>query len=820
MANMQQASTSGTQIDKAPVYDSDGSVEVHEYDNCYNNEIFNMFIQEEQYTKLLRPIPKPHQVQQNDSNVISVVSSMEQSRGTVEQNPAIVEVTRAYFESLYYNLEIEFKKFNKVNHKMNETNTELTAELARYKNQEKCFEINHEKYDKLERCYPKSVYQEQCHTKKINALHLSFTKTIMTLNEEITNLNNQLSKEKSTVSSLQEEKKKLKSDFKIHEDKLLDKQIQLENKIKELDHILVKMGQSIQTKHMLSPKPYSFYHTEQKMDLVYQNPFYLKQAQQKQQSLYNGKVLLEKHDPPTVYDSEEKLQLAQESRLKMKLLKKEIKPENYAKINQLSGGGLSKIDELHALSKPITSNLIPTPQESKVVKNDNMIALGMFKINPFKTYREEKCVPNKPIKASVRTKPIAVSQPHVITKKDVNSDSNGLSSTGVDVTTKTRRLQPSCNKKNDRVPSASIGSCIKNKEVEVEEHHRNLLLSKNKKHMSFECNNVKLVIRNDKSDVVCAMWKSKMASHPPKPVPNSKQRLHLLHMDLCGPMRVESINALCYPKNDREDIGKLAAKGDIGFFLGYSANSYAYGVYNRRTKKIMKTMNVTFDELSAMAFEQSSSKPGLQSMTSGQISSGLDLTYAPSIITTQKPTERELDLLFEAMYDDYIGGQPSSATRTAPAAQAPQVIQTLTASTTTTTETAPTPTNSSSQATNIPNKSQDVDKLETQQHVQQQDNQASLQPEVVANNVLNAMLDGNTFINPFALPSISVAESSSSQYLFKNKHDEENTVIKNKTRLVMRGYRQEEGVDFEESFALVARIEAIRIFFAYAAWNG
>ncbi|GJT72584.1 integrase, catalytic region, zinc finger, CCHC-type containing protein [Tanacetum coccineum] len=43
MANLQQASTSGTQTDKAPVYDLDGSTEVHEYDNCYNNEIFNMF---------------------------------------------------------------------------------------------------------------------------------------------------------------------------------------------------------------------------------------------------------------------------------------------------------------------------------------------------------------------------------------------------------------------------------------------------------------------------------------------------------------------------------------------------------------------------------------------------------------------------------------------------------------------------------------------------------------------------------------------------------------------------------------------------------
>nr|GEX51588.1 hypothetical protein [Tanacetum cinerariifolium] len=107
--------------------------------------------------------------------------------------------------------------------------------------------------------------------------------------------------------------------------------------------------------------------------------------------------------------------------------------------------------------------------------------------------------------------------------------------------------------------------------------------------------------------------------------------------------------ALCYPKNDREDIGKLGAKGDICFFIGYSVDSCAFRVYNRRTKKIKETMNVTFDELLIMDFEQRSSKPGLQSLTSGQISSGLVLTYAPSTITNQQPTEGELDFLFKAM---------------------------------------------------------------------------------------------------------------------------------------------------------------------------
>ncbi|GKC33059.1 hypothetical protein Tco_1040353 [Tanacetum coccineum] len=82
--NLQHASTSGTQSDKAPIYDSNRSAEVYLSENCYDNDIFNMFTQEEQYTKLLKPIREPHQVPQNDSNVISKVSSMEQGGGRVE----------------------------------------------------------------------------------------------------------------------------------------------------------------------------------------------------------------------------------------------------------------------------------------------------------------------------------------------------------------------------------------------------------------------------------------------------------------------------------------------------------------------------------------------------------------------------------------------------------------------------------------------------------------------------------------------------------------------------------------------------------------
>nr|GFD32510.1 hypothetical protein [Tanacetum cinerariifolium] len=144
------------------------------------------------------------------------------------------------------------------------------------------------------------------------------------------------------------------------------------------------------------------------------------------------------------------------------------------------------------------------------------------------------------------------------------------------------------------------------------------------------------------------------------------------------------------------------------------------------------------DELSAMAFEQRSSKPGLQCMTFGQISSRLNLTYAPSTITTQQPTEGELNLLFEAMHDDYFGGQPSATVENVSTVQEPQVRQTSTASTTIA-DNVPIPTNSSSHATNILITSQDVDELNP-----------------------NAMVDGNTFVNPFANPSTSTATASSS----------------------------------------------------------
>ncbi|GJY64352.1 retrovirus-related pol polyprotein from transposon TNT 1-94, partial [Tanacetum coccineum] len=69
--------------------------------------------------------------------------------------------------------------------------------------------------------------------------------------------------------------------------------------------------------------------------------------------------------------------------------------------------------------------------------------------------------------------------------------------------------------------------------------------------------------------------------------------------------------ALCYPTNDNDDLGKLDAKVDIVIFVGYAPAKKAFRIYNKRTQKLIKTIHVTFDELTAMASEQFSSGPGL-----------------------------------------------------------------------------------------------------------------------------------------------------------------------------------------------------------------
>nr|GEV84591.1 hypothetical protein [Tanacetum cinerariifolium] len=135
----------------------------------------------------------------------------------------------------------------------------------------------------------------------------------------------------------------LKNDFKKEESKNIDREIALEQRIKHLDNIVFKRGQSAQTVHMLT-KPRFFYDHTTKQALGFQNPFYLKRAQELEPKIYDGNVI-KKTNAIVIYDIEETLMLAEEGRSKMLLkpkdpmmLQKKVNttPVDYAVLNQLS----------------------------------------------------------------------------------------------------------------------------------------------------------------------------------------------------------------------------------------------------------------------------------------------------------------------------------------------------------------------------------------------------------------------------------------------------------------------------------------------------
>ncbi|GKA44253.1 retrovirus-related pol polyprotein from transposon TNT 1-94 [Tanacetum coccineum] len=152
----------------------------------------------------------------------------------------------------------------------------------------------------------------------------------------------------------------------------------------------------------------------------------------------------------------------------------------------------------------------------------------------------------------------------------------------------------------------------------------------------------------------------------------NKTPYELMHDKKPDLLFLHVFGSLYYPTNDSEDLGKLNAKADIGIFVGYAPAKKAFRIYNRRTQKIMETIHVTFDELTAMASEQFSSGPGLQSMTPATSSSGL----VPNPIPQQPcnpPNRDDWDRLFQPMFDEYFN-PPTIVVSPVPVAAAPRAV--------------------------------------------------------------------------------------------------------------------------------------------------
>nr|GEW40825.1 Gag-Pol polyprotein [Tanacetum cinerariifolium] len=424
----------------------------------------------------------------------------------------------------------------------------------------------------------------------------------------------------------------------------------------------------------------------------------------------------------------------------------------------------------------------------------------------------------------------------------------------------------------------------------------------------------KLIFVKDHLCCSYELGKSKRKTYQTKTTPSSKRWLQLLHMDLCGPMRVESTNgrkyvlliiddysrytwthflrsrdetpkvlidflklvqrglhaqvrivrtnkgtcslviprhektpyhiindwkpsvkffhifgSLCYIVRDGENIYKMKEKDDACIFVGYSTQSRAYKVFNKRTRVIVETIHVNFDGLPHMASDHVSSDlvPQCQrtvlehdSLSPGRHSQ--ENVPQPAGIET---TSNELDLLFSPMFDELLNGSTQVVSMYSAITTADDPNQCQQQHTTPlNTQTTPDPTCQVSTEPPTVTSTENINQVES--------------------ITKNAQVEDDGFINIFCTLLQDIGETSSHHeelhqfdrldvwelvdrplcknvinmnWLWKNKRDEENTVIRNKSRLVAKGYAQKEGVDFEESFAPVARLDAVRLFIAYAA---
>ncbi|GJY73561.1 retrovirus-related pol polyprotein from transposon TNT 1-94 [Tanacetum coccineum] len=436
----------------------------------------------------------------------------------------------------------------------------------------------------------------------------------------------------------------------------------------------------------------------------------------------------------------------------------------------------------------------------------------------------------------------------------------------------------------------------------------------------------------------CELGKAKRKSFHTKTTPISKRRLQLLHMDLCGPMRVESINGKKYVlvivddysgytwthflrskdetpevlidfltliqrglhaqvRTVRTDKGTeflnktlhayfakegirhetstartpeqngvverqsrtlvevartmlSVAKVPLLFWAEaiattwYSTQSRAYRVFNKRTRVLVETIHVNFDELPHMASDHVSSDPVPERPTTvleqDSLSPGpQSQDSVPQTAETVKMSN-ELDLLFSLMFDELLNGttpvvSKSSAVHAADAHnKRQQNIITQSSTTTDVADAPPLNIQTTPQTTNqAPTQEPTVTASENIIQAKINNENAQVDEDEFANryeNIKEAMADPawieamqeelhqfdrldvwELFDRPLCKNVINL------KWLWKNKHDEENTVIRNKARLVAKGYAQKEGIDFEETSALVARLEAVQLFIAYAA---
>ncbi|GJS26647.1 retrovirus-related pol polyprotein from transposon TNT 1-94 [Tanacetum coccineum] len=381
----------------------------------------------------------------------------------------------------------------------------------------------------------------------------------------------------------------------------------------------------------------------------------------------------------------------------------------------------------------------------------------------------------------------------------------------------------------------------------------------------------KLKFEKDHLCYACALGKSTKKPHKPKSEDTNQEKLYLLHMDLCGPMRVtlreyyekvgishETSVARSPQQNgvvERRNRTLIKVARTMLIYakapLFLWAEAVATACYTQNRSMIRRrhgktpyellhnkppdlfrslqfeTIHVDFDELTAMASEHSSSGPALHEMTPATISSGLVPNPHPSTPFVP-PSRTDWDMLFQPLFDESLNPSPSVDNPADKDAPSPSNSQT-------TPETEPPVIPNDGEEDNhdievahmgndpyfgvpIPEIPSDQpsssDSIHTIMHLDHQiykQNHKWTKDHPLENII-------SELARPFGRSYLDrQVRWITLKWIYKVKLDELGGILKNKARLVARGYHQEEGIDFDESFDPVARLEAIRIFLSFVA---
>nr|GEV71129.1 integrase, catalytic region, zinc finger, CCHC-type, peptidase aspartic, catalytic [Tanacetum cinerariifolium] len=481
-----------------------------------------------------------------------------------------------------------------------------------------------------------------------------------------------------------------------------------------------------------------------------------------------------------------------------------LKRKDFSKLKSVTKNNVS-----NDFSKPVTAPILP-PNKKSILKNMNVLAPGMTKmpiVVPVITREPKRTIKQsvtKPLRKTVASKPNQ--KPRNTTRKLYERISKACSWWYPKFTPPGYEWKP---------------------KFEKEHVNSNVWLNHNLFSVGQFCD----------ADLKVAFRKSTCYIH-----------------DLKGNDLLTGVSKEDFMLKDGENLDKMKEKGDACIFVGYSTQSRAYKVFNKRTTVIVETILVNFDELPQMASDHVSFDPGPQCqrmlLEHNSLSPGPqckeNVPHAAETVTTSN----EMDFLFSLMFEELLNGSSrveskSSDVTTADAPNQRQQQNTTPLHTQTTTEpTCQVPT----QAPTITS-TENINQVEMiAENAQIADDQfinifstplesdgemcmfALTVSRTEPKNIKKAMADSAWIesmqeelhqfdrLNVWELVDRPLCQNViNMKWLWKNKCDEENIVVRNKSCLMTKGYAQKEGVDFEKSFAPVARLEAVRLFIAYAA---